>query len=114
MNLRDKCKALISAREEAIGGEWSDLEEETEIHAVEYCEAGGDPYHIAMDVNPMNVKFIVTAANHSAEIAAKLLVAIEKLEEIANGLGYAHDEKPWECDIARNTLAQLENGEPSE
>lgn len=74
-------------RAEATHGEWSDLEEDCEIHAINFIDNGGDPLHIAHDINTkQNCDFIIHAANNIDRLARMVECALEGLNSIPDDL----------------------------
>jgi hypothetical protein len=78
-----KARELIELRGKATSGGWDTLDEQREIHALDWIDGTGDPLHICMEVNnERNTNFIVHAANHASQIAQAYLKERERNAEL--------------------------------
>lgn len=81
--IKARAMKLKEARAKATPGEWSDLGESCEIHAVDFIDAGGDPLHVCPMVRgDDNTQFICLAANEAEYLADTVIKLAEALAEI--------------------------------
>lgn len=75
------CDKIIELDGKRTQGEWSDLGEDCEIHAIEFTDGAGDPFHISESITKKSdCDFIIHTANHAAKLARALKVAIDAME----------------------------------
>jgi hypothetical protein len=63
MSLQQLIEKFKQAREKAHSGEWSDLGEPGEVHAIDWQDHSGDPLHICEDISDGDAQFIILSAN---------------------------------------------------
>lgn len=99
------CDKIIELDSKRTQGEWFNLGEECEIHAVEFQDNASDLHHVIHSIIKKNdCDFIIESANHAAKLARALKVALEKLDYIRD-MDFPQSE-PW--DTANEALKEIE------